>query len=78
MQGLGAIGIALQRLFHRLHLPGNASDAVEQLVFMFMNVRHTYTPYPYMARMVVDCALIRKIDGHRRDERESESDFNLL
>jgi hypothetical protein len=52
MQGLGAIGIGFQGLLHRLHLPGNAPDAIEQIILVFVNVRHTYTPYPYMARIV--------------------------
>jgi hypothetical protein len=54
VQRLGAIGVALQRFLDSLNLPGNAPDAVEQFVFVFVNVRHTYTPYPYVARIIVD------------------------
>ena len=76
VQGLGAIGIALQRFFNGLHLPGNAPHAVKQLVLVFMNVRNTYTPYPYMARMVADGLGNRKYGEHSRDERDAESDLN--
>jgi hypothetical protein len=54
VQRLGAIGITLQRFLDRLHLPGYPPYAVEQFVFVLVNVRHTYTPYPYMARMIID------------------------
>lgn len=54
MQGLGTIGITFERFFHRLNLTGNAPDAVEQFIFVFMNMRHTYTPYPYTSCMLAD------------------------
>jgi hypothetical protein len=75
VQGLGAIGLALQRFLDGLYLAGNASYTVEQLVFMFMNVRHTYTPYPYMARIVADGLGNRKHGELSGDERNFENDL---
>ncbi|MNN31062.1 hypothetical protein D3C81_1447330 [compost metagenome] len=56
VQGLGAIGIGLKRSLHGLHLPGNPSDPLDQVILVFVNVRHTYTPYPYIAHMFADRA----------------------
>jgi hypothetical protein len=76
MQGLGAIGIGFKRSLDGLHLAGNPPHPLDQVIFMFVNVRHTYTPYPYMAPMVADraeaskaqpddCLVWREIDFRR-------------
>jgi len=52
MQRLGTIGLGLQGSFNRLNLPGNAPNPIEQLAFVFVCVRHTYTPYPYLTSMI--------------------------
>jgi len=56
MQGLGTIGVGLKRSLYRFHLSGNPSDPLDQVILVFVNVRHTYTPYPYIVRMFADRA----------------------
>nr|BFD41435.1 hypothetical protein FFPRI1PSEUD_29340 [Pseudomonas sp. FFPRI_1] len=52
MQGLATVGAALQRPLHSLDLTENAPDPFQQLIFLCLRMRHTYTPYTYMRQIL--------------------------
>lgn len=45
---------------HGLHLALDAPDPFEQIVFLCVRVRHTHTPYTYMALILADAMGLRK------------------
>ncbi|SAK95984.1 hypothetical protein AWB75_06971 [Caballeronia catudaia] len=44
-----AVGIGLKRALNGLDLSCNASNPLQQLVFVLRKMRHTHTPYRYLA-----------------------------